>query len=107
VDVDRVAAGTGGVAGDLGNIEGDASGNSKGSIMDKHIKLEGPFTVVGRSIMVHADEDDLGTGDHSEPGVSFSTPPPPALPFSSFSPNLPICICHQAVHALRDFSVGL
>lgn len=59
--------------GDLGNIEGDASGNSKGSIVDKHIKLEGAFTVVGRSIMVHADEDDLGTGDHSEPGTNGKT----------------------------------
>jgi len=60
-------------AGDLGNIVGDASGASKGSMVDKLVKLEGPFTVVGRSVMVHADEDDLGTGDHSEPGVNGKT----------------------------------
>ena len=55
--------------GDMGNIVGDASGTSKGSITDHLIKLEGPYSVIGRSVMVHEDEDDLGRGDHSEPGV--------------------------------------
>mmetsp|Transcript_20798 Transcript_20798/g.47523 ORF Transcript_20798/g.47523 Transcript_20798/m.47523 type:complete len:176 (-) Transcript_20798:336-863(-) len=57
--------------GDLGNIKAGPDGVAKGEIIDKLIKLEGEFTVVGRSMMVHADEDDLGTGDNSEPG-----PPP-------------------------------
>ena len=30
--------------------------------MDELIKLDGTFTVIGRSIMVHADPDDLGNG---------------------------------------------
>mmetsp|Transcript_47347 Transcript_47347/g.103592 ORF Transcript_47347/g.103592 Transcript_47347/m.103592 type:complete len:181 (+) Transcript_47347:69-611(+) len=57
--------------GDLGNIEPGPDGVAKGEIIDRLIKLTGEFSVIGRSMMVHADEDDLGTGDNSEPG-----PPP-------------------------------
>merc|ERR1712039_520781 len=57
--------------GDLGNIEPNAEGVAKGEIVDKLIKLHGEFSVVGRSCMVHADEDDLGRGNNDEPG-----PPP-------------------------------
>ena len=57
--------------GDLGNVEAGQDGVSKGSVTDKLIKLDGPHTVVGRSMMVHADPDDLGKGDSSECG-----PPP-------------------------------
>merc|ERR1712151_1295054 len=57
--------------GDLGNIEAGPDGVAKGEIVDRLIKLEGETTVIGRSMMVHADPDDLGTGDNSEPG-----PPP-------------------------------
>lgn len=34
--------------------------------MDHLVQLHGDYTVVGRSVMVHADEDDLGTGDNSK-----------------------------------------
>ena len=60
-------------AGDLGNIVGDASGASKGSMTDHLVKLYGEFSVIGRSVMVHEDEDDLGRGDNSEPGVNGKT----------------------------------
>jgi len=53
--------------GDLGNIEPDASGVAKGTITDRLVKLEGDRTVIGRSFMVHADPDDLGLGDNSDP----------------------------------------
>lgn len=33
--------------GDLGNIETDAQGNSKGTVIDKLIKLIGPESVIG------------------------------------------------------------
>merc|ERR1719265_2612331 len=59
--------------GDLGNIEAGADGVSKGEIIDRLIKLDGEFTVVGRSMMVHADPDDLGRGDDSERGVNGKT----------------------------------
>jgi len=59
--------------GDLGNIEPDANGIAKGIITDHLVKIVGPpeLSVIGRSVMVHADEDDLGKGDNSQPG-----PPP-------------------------------
>ena len=40
---------------------------------DKLIKLTGETTVVGRSVMVHADHDDLGKGNNSEPGTNGKT----------------------------------
>ena len=53
--------------GDLGNIVADADGVAEGVIIDHLIKLSGPYSVVGRSMMVHADPDDLGKGDNSQP----------------------------------------
>jgi len=57
--------------GGLGNISVDAEGKSSGSMEDRLVKIYGPTTCIGRSVMVHADEDDLGLGDNSkadEPG---------------------------------------
>eukprot|EP00928_Gymnodinium_smaydae_P036453 TRINITY_DN2547_c0_g1_i2.p2 TRINITY_DN2547_c0_g1~~TRINITY_DN2547_c0_g1_i2.p2 ORF type:complete len:183 (-),score=56.50 TRINITY_DN2547_c0_g1_i2:107-655(-) len=54
--------------GDMGNITVDENGNSTGEMTDHLIKLFGEFTVIGRSVMVHADEDDLGKGDNSKAG---------------------------------------
>jgi len=59
--------------GDLGNIQGDAEGNSNGSCKDPLIKLEGEYSVLGRAMMIHADPDDLGTGDSSEIGTNGKT----------------------------------
>ena len=39
-----------------------------GTIIDPLVKLSGPYSVVGRSLMVHADPDDLGKGDNSLAG---------------------------------------
>ena len=52
--------------GDLGNINTDSSGAAKGTIQDKYIKLIGPESVIGRMIVVHAGEDDLGQGGNEE-----------------------------------------
>jgi len=52
--------------GDLGNISTDAQGNSKGSTSDRLIKLIGPESVIGRTIVVHAGTDDLGKGGHQD-----------------------------------------
>lgn len=53
--------------GDLGNVVAGADGVASGTLIDPLIKLSGPFSVIGRSFMVHADPDDLGRGDHSQP----------------------------------------
>ena len=60
-------------AGDLGNIVADEAGRAAGTVKSDLIHLTGDLTVVGRSVMVHADPDDLGKGDCSEPGVNGKT----------------------------------
>ncbi|XP_026744444.1 superoxide dismutase [Cu-Zn] [Trichoplusia ni] len=51
--------------GDLGNIEADADGAvAKVCIQDSKISLVGPNSIVGRTLVVHADPDDLGIGGH-------------------------------------------
>ena len=52
--------------GDLGNIEADTSGTAKVEIIAKRVDLIGDRSVVGRAIVVHADEDDLGKGGDEE-----------------------------------------
>jgi Cu-Zn family superoxide dismutase len=48
--------------GDLGNIKTDAKGVSIGTLKDDLVKLRGPFSVIGRAIVVHGGTDDLGKG---------------------------------------------
>ncbi|CAD5114361.1 DgyrCDS3498 [Dimorphilus gyrociliatus] len=50
--------------GDLGNVEADASGVAKVNITDSLVNLTGSLSVIGRTIVVHADPDDLGKGGH-------------------------------------------
>jgi len=50
--------------GDLGNVEAADSGVAKVDICDNIISLEGPNSIVGRTLVVHADADDLGLGGH-------------------------------------------
>lgn len=47
--------------GDLGNIKADGKGNASYKFVDKMIKLNGPNSIIGRSIMVHAKPDDFKT----------------------------------------------
>jgi len=50
--------------GDLGNIEASGNGATKVEICDSKITLFGANSIVGRTIVVHADPDDLGKGGH-------------------------------------------
>lgn len=45
--------------GDLGNIEADDEGGADYERVDDIIDLDGPNSVVGRAVVVHADADDL------------------------------------------------
>jgi superoxide dismutase, Cu-Zn family len=47
--------------GDMGNIEADAAGKAHLDYVDKNITLEGVFSIIGRSVIVHKNEDDLKT----------------------------------------------
>ncbi len=51
----------------------DRNGNSKGELTDHMVKLSGPWSVIGRSVMIHEDQDDLGRGNNSQPGVNGKT----------------------------------
>lgn len=55
-----------GHVGDLGNIQADKSGTAKFKIVAKRVDLHGNRSVVGRAVVVHADEDDLGKGGDEE-----------------------------------------
>jgi Cu-Zn family superoxide dismutase len=51
-------------AGDLGNVSAGTDGVAKLDIKDKAISLSGPLSIIGRTVVVHADVDDLGKGGH-------------------------------------------
>ena len=46
------------------NIEADEDGTANVNIEDRLIKLIGPHSVIGRSVIVKSNEDDLGRGAH-------------------------------------------
>lgn len=52
--------------GDLGNIETDGSGVARGSKTDRLVTLFGEHSVLGRTVVVHSGEDDLGKGGHPD-----------------------------------------
>ncbi|MCO5557901.1 hypothetical protein L7F22_011474 [Adiantum nelumboides] len=51
-------------AGDLGNVVADDKGVVDCTIVDAQIPLSGTNSVVGRALVVHELEDDLGKGGH-------------------------------------------
>lgn len=50
--------------GDLGNVKADDSGNVDVVLKDSQVTLDGPLSVLGRTIVIHALQDDLGKGGH-------------------------------------------
>ncbi|KAI9895623.1 hypothetical protein PsorP6_018710 [Peronosclerospora sorghi] len=50
--------------GSLGNIEVGEDGSAKVHVEDKLVKLIGLLSIIGRSLVVHEGEDDLGKGGH-------------------------------------------
>lgn len=55
-------------AGDLGNIEADASGNAKLTLVQEKLSFDGPNSVLGRAVVVHAKADDLKTQPTGDAG---------------------------------------
>ncbi|KAL7202080.1 hypothetical protein ACSBR1_033704 [Camellia fascicularis] len=53
-----------GLAGDLGNIIANADGVTEATIVDNQMPLTGPNAVIGRALVVHELEVDLGKGGH-------------------------------------------
>ncbi|MEX2381318.1 MAG: superoxide dismutase family protein [Opitutales bacterium] len=54
--------------GDLGNIEVDAEGNATYRRVDKHLSFKGKTSIIGRSVIVHAETDDLETQPTGDAG---------------------------------------
>uniref|UniRef100_A0A8C4XVW8 Superoxide dismutase [Cu-Zn] n=1 Tax=Gopherus evgoodei TaxID=1825980 RepID=A0A8C4XVW8_9SAUR len=52
--------------GDLGNVIANKEGVAEVSIKDALISLTGPLSVIGRTMVVHEREDDLGKGANDE-----------------------------------------
>ena len=55
-----------GHVGDLGNITADEDGTASFSIQANRVELIGNRSVVGRGLVVHDDQDDLGRGGDEE-----------------------------------------
>lgn len=55
-------------AGDLGNITADGNGNVNITIYDNYISLKNGHiaNIIGRGLVIHADEDDCGLGGDKE-----------------------------------------
>lgn len=52
--------------GDLGNVQADADGNGLYERAVPFVHLFGPYGVIGRSCVLHRNEDDLGEGGNEE-----------------------------------------
>jgi Cu-Zn family superoxide dismutase len=47
--------------GDMGNIEAGANGKAHLEYIDSHMSFEGTNSILGRSVIVHANQDDMKT----------------------------------------------
>jgi superoxide dismutase, Cu-Zn family len=54
--------------GDLGNVTADDDGVVSEEIVDPVISLQGPRSIIGRSVVVHAEEDDFVTQPTGDAG---------------------------------------
>jgi Cu-Zn family superoxide dismutase len=54
--------------GDLGNIKADDTGKATINMTDKMIRLNGPHSIIGRGMIVHAGADDLKTQPTGDAG---------------------------------------
>jgi len=63
------------MVGDLGNIIVDENGAASVEIEDSMVQLLGPHSVIGRSVVIYAGEDDRGRGGH-ESSLTTGNPGP-------------------------------
>src|SRR4051812_43129952 len=55
-------------AGDFGNIKADSVGKASYKRMDSMVSLNGPNSIIGRSVIVHAKADDMKTQPSGDSG---------------------------------------
>jgi len=58
--------------GDMGNIEANTAGKAHMEYVDKNISFEGMASIIGRSVIVHKDEDDLKTQPTGNSGARIA-----------------------------------
>ncbi|KAJ2794646.1 Superoxide dismutase [Cu-Zn] [Coemansia helicoidea] len=61
--------------GDLGNVTADGGGTAKFKFTDSQVTLFGIYSVIGRTVVVHAYEDDLGKGGDEQSTITGHTGP--------------------------------
>jgi len=59
--------------GDLGNLIADEKGRVNIKMRDKQIKLRGKHSIIGRSMIIHEESDDLGRGKGKKREASLKT----------------------------------
>jgi superoxide dismutase, Cu-Zn family len=59
--------------GDLGNVHAKENGVAKIDFEDTKVSLVGPTNIIGRTLVVHALEDDLGRGTDDKAEESKKT----------------------------------
>lgn len=55
--------------GDLGNVVSNEEGVAEIDFTDTHIEMDGPFSILGRGIIVHAGNDDFETQPTGDAGA--------------------------------------
>lgn len=55
-------------AGDFGNLEFNEEGVARAEFIDTHISFSGPASIIGRSVIIHFEEDDLETQPTGDAG---------------------------------------
>ncbi|KAJ3299913.1 hypothetical protein HK104_006064 [Borealophlyctis nickersoniae] len=77
--------------GDLGNIVAGPDGTVTTKLQDNQVSLIGPLSVIGRTIVVHADEDDLGVTTHEQSKLTGNAGEvqPAGVPYSSLTVGVP------------------
>ena len=61
---------------DYGNVISDNNGRIFASLTDKISKLTGTFGIIGRTVVLHQLEDDLGKGGNADSkltGITFGS----------------------------------
>ncbi len=71
-------------AGDLGNLRADENGEARATIVDSELTLLGEFGILQRSVIVHAQADDLESQPAGEAGARVA-----CGVIESFTPSAP------------------